>query len=232
MLILEQVQLGVQIDQIPLFHATMWVQVHNLPTGLMKERVGLTLANYIGSFVEYDKNNNSSFWRQHMRIRVRIDVRQPLKKDAKVKNRDGAWCTVNFKYEKLGVFCFICGIMGHGENKCEVRYAMEQDDGRREWSADIRAEPRRQGGRVGSKWLREKGGGRDETTITGGRVREDRTNFPASSLPGGSLVANVTAHGSTSSTAINHQLITTRQQKLMLNQIVPPKTVIDPVVVP
>ncbi|MCI88436.1 hypothetical protein A2U01_0109723, partial [Trifolium medium] len=45
------------------------------------------------------------------------------------------------------------GIMGHAENKCEVRYSMEQDDGIRQWSAEIRAEPRRQGGRLASRWL-------------------------------------------------------------------------------
>jgi hypothetical protein len=112
-LLLEQVRLGMQIDHISLNHVNMWVQVHDLPMGLMKVRVGTQLANYIGAFVEYDKNNNTSFWRQHMRIRVRIDVRIPLKKDARVKNMEGEWCTVKFKYEKLGVFCFVCGIMGN-----------------------------------------------------------------------------------------------------------------------
>jgi hypothetical protein len=161
-LILEQVQLGMQIEHIPLHFVHMWVQVHDLPTGLMKERVGIRLANYIGSFLEYDKNNNSSFWRQYMRIRVRIDVRLPLKKDTKVMNKEGQWCTVKFKYEKLGIFCFVCGIMGHAENKCEVRYSMEQDDGVRGWSAEIRADTRRQGGRLVSRWLREERGGRSE----------------------------------------------------------------------
>jgi hypothetical protein len=74
MLILERVQLGMQIEQIPLTYVNMWVQVHDLPMGFMKEKVGTELANYIGAFLEYDKNNNSSFWRQYMRIRVRIDV--------------------------------------------------------------------------------------------------------------------------------------------------------------
>ncbi|KAK2423100.1 zinc knuckle (CCHC-type) family protein [Trifolium repens] len=175
MLILEQVQLGVQIEQIPLFHATLWVQVHNLPTGLMKEHVGTQLANYIGSFVEYDKNNNTSFWRQYMRILVKIDVRKPLKKDTKVKDKAGNWCKVDFRYEKLGIFCYVCGIMGHTENKCEIRYAMEQDDGSREWSADIRAEPRRQGGRLVSSWLREERSGGEEI---GGGGREAQPNFP------------------------------------------------------
>ncbi|PNX70160.1 hypothetical protein L195_g057150, partial [Trifolium pratense] len=86
-LLLEQVQIGMQIEHIPLFHINLWVQIHDLPMGLMKEKFGIQLANYIGQFVEYDKNNNSSFWRQYMRIRVKVDVRQPLKKDTRVKNR-------------------------------------------------------------------------------------------------------------------------------------------------
>ncbi|MCI91254.1 hypothetical protein A2U01_0112548, partial [Trifolium medium] len=53
---------------------------------------------------------------------------------------------------------------------------MEQDDGRREWSAEIRAEPRRQGGRLTSRWLREERGGRE--IPTGGET-EARSNIPA-----------------------------------------------------
>ncbi|MCH94705.1 hypothetical protein A2U01_0015670, partial [Trifolium medium] len=157
-LIVERVQLGMQIENIPLNHVNFWVQVHNLPAGFMAEKVGKKLANYIGEFVEYDKNNNSSFWRQYMRLRVRVDVRQPLKKHKKVKNKGGEWCTVNFKYEKLGVFCFVCGVMGHAENKCEVRFSMERDDGVRAWSKELRAEPRRRRGRPTSRWLNEEGG--------------------------------------------------------------------------
>jgi 14-3-3 protein epsilon len=174
MLIMERVQVGVQIENIPLHHVDFWVQVHNLPVGLMAEKVGIKLANYIGSFVEYDKNNKSSFWRQYMRLRVRIDVRRPLKKERKIKNLGGEWCIVNFKYEKLGVFCFVCGILGHSENKCEVRFAMENDDGSREWSSDLRAEPRRRGGRPTSRWLNEEGG--SSGTVGGGRSSSSEFN--------------------------------------------------------
>ncbi|GAU42644.1 hypothetical protein TSUD_398490 [Trifolium subterraneum] len=199
-LILEQVQLGMQIEQIPLFHVPIWVKVHNLPMGLMKEEVGRTLANYLGSFLEYDKNNNSSFWRQYMRIRVRMDVRKPLKKDTRMKNKEGEWCTVNFKYEKLGVFCFICGIMGHAENKCEVRYAMEQDDGTREWTEDIRAEPRRQGGRTVSKWLREEKGGRE---VHGGGDKAAQANVLAGSQSRGPTNAELAGNGQEKIPTIN-----------------------------
>jgi hypothetical protein len=93
-----------------------------------------------------------------MRIRVRVDVRHPLKREKKVKSQGGDWCIVNFKYEKLGIFCFVCGIMGHAENKCEVRFAMERDDGVRAWSNELRADYRRRGGRPASRWLSEEGG--------------------------------------------------------------------------
>jgi hypothetical protein len=158
-LVLERVQVGTQIENIPLNHVDFWVQVHGLPMGLMKEKVGKSLGDYIGSLVEYDKNNNTSFWRQYMRLRVKIDVRLPLKKDTRVKDREGNWCIVKFKYEKLGTFCFICGIMGHSENRCTIRFERNEDDGVRGWSNEIRADTRRTGGRQGSRWLKEEGGG-------------------------------------------------------------------------
>jgi hypothetical protein len=37
---------------------------------------------------------------------------------------------------------------------------MAVDDGSRAWSKEIRAEPRRRGGRQTSRWLMEEGGGR------------------------------------------------------------------------
>lgn len=85
LLIMERVQLGMQIENIPLNQVEFWVQVHHLPAGLMLEKVGKAMGNFIGVFVEYDKNNNTSYWREYMRERVQIDVRQPLKKQTKVK---------------------------------------------------------------------------------------------------------------------------------------------------
>ncbi|GAU33334.1 hypothetical protein TSUD_165990 [Trifolium subterraneum] len=156
-LIIDRLKIGVALQDIPLFHVNFWVQIHDVPIGMMLETVGKGLANYIGEFVEYDKNNNTSFWRKYMRVKVRVDVRSPLKIEKKIKLNGGKGGVVKFKYEKLGLFCFVCGRLGHAENKCEVKYAMERDDGRRSWSNEIKAEVRRPGGRVGSRWLYEEG---------------------------------------------------------------------------
>jgi 14-3-3 protein epsilon len=218
MLVLERVQLGMQMEHISLNFVNMWVQVHDLPMGLMKEKVGTQLANYIGTFVEYDNNNNSSFWRQYMRIRVKIDVRLPLKKVARVKNKDGNWCTVKFKYEKLGIFCFVCGVMGHGENKCEVRFSMEHDDGTREWSTKIRADSRRQGGRITSRWLKEEGGGGVEQ---GGGAMAGQAQAHGRNPYGGAVHADVAAesfnnnHNSPESNQV--ALVTRQAQSLATN---------------
>ena len=57
-----------------------------------------------------------------MRIQVAIDVRQPLKRMMRLKKAGGDWMWVDFKYERLNVFCFICGLLGHTEKSCPSLY--------------------------------------------------------------------------------------------------------------
>ncbi|MCH83589.1 DUF4283 domain protein, partial [Trifolium medium] len=135
-LIIERVKIGVSLHDFPLFHVNFWVQVHDVPVGMMIEKVGKGLANYIGEFVEYDKNNNTSFWRTYMRVKVRVDVRRPLKIEKKIKLNGGMGSVVN-------------------------------DDGKRVWSNEIRAEVRRPGGRVDSRWLREDGRTKGDVDVSG-----------------------------------------------------------------
>lgn len=111
--------------QVPLFHVFFWIQVHDLPFGFMSLEVGQGLRNYIGEFVEYDAKNNSSFWKSYMRIRVKLDVRKPLKRGKKLRLDDGEVKTVRFKYERLTVFCFLCGLLGHLDSSCEKLFLME-----------------------------------------------------------------------------------------------------------
>lgn len=136
LLVLGRVQLGVVMSHIPLFHVAFWVQADNLPLGFMTTTVGTYLGNYVGSFMEYDKSNNANLWRKYMRLRVLIDVRVPLKKERKVKMQGGEWSTMSFKYERLGVFCFLCGLLGHNDQLCDHRFTLDNDNGRRNWGVE------------------------------------------------------------------------------------------------
>lgn len=44
------------------------------------------------------------------------------------------------KYEHLGIFCNLYGIMGHIDEFCEKLLSIAKDDGTRQWSSNIRAE--------------------------------------------------------------------------------------------
>lgn len=66
--------------KIPLMNVKFWIQIHDLPTDFMSESIGKKLGNFMGSFIEYDPNNNKSIWRECMRIRIMVDVRKPLKR--------------------------------------------------------------------------------------------------------------------------------------------------------
>ncbi|MCH98855.1 DUF4283 domain protein, partial [Trifolium medium] len=70
MLVLNSVNPGDRFDSIPLNHMPMWVQVHQIPAGYITRKVGEQIGNAMGGLLEYDKNNNTGFWRSYMRIRV------------------------------------------------------------------------------------------------------------------------------------------------------------------
>lgn len=170
LLVLGRMQVGLELQNIPLNHADFWVQVHHLPVGFMTELVGKHLANFIGEFIDYDSTNNSGVWCNYIRLRVHIDIRQPLKKEHKVRVAGGEWCIVKFKYEKLPIFCFVCGRIRHTEQSCEVLFEMEVDDGVREWGVELRVDPRRNEDGGGNRWLRDDQAGRRNPSSGGSRI--------------------------------------------------------------
>lgn len=134
---------------------TQWIQIYDLPMGLMMESVGKQLGNFFGEFLEYDTKNNSSIWREYMRVRVRIDVRKPLKRKKKIVRKDGIEIVVTCKYERLGEFCFSCGMVTHTERFCRKLIDNKGVEGVKEWDNWLRAPLKRSANQVQSKWLRE-----------------------------------------------------------------------------
>jgi hypothetical protein len=59
-----------------------------------------------------------------MRIRVLFDVRKPSLRLEKIKTK-GAPREIKFKYEKLGSFCYYCGMLCHIEDLCRQCSSME-----------------------------------------------------------------------------------------------------------
>lgn len=96
----------------------LWVQIHDLKFGFMLEKVLKGIGNYVGRYVNSCPSNSVGVWREYMRIRVTINLSKPLKRRMKIKMAGNEWFWVNFKYENVPSFCFICGIICHLERFC------------------------------------------------------------------------------------------------------------------
>uniref|UniRef100_A0A803L9B5 CCHC-type domain-containing protein n=1 Tax=Chenopodium quinoa TaxID=63459 RepID=A0A803L9B5_CHEQI len=53
-----------------------------------------------------------------LRMKILVDVEKPLMSKVEIKTGRGS-IEVPVKYEKLPVFCYVCGMLGHGEKDCD-----------------------------------------------------------------------------------------------------------------
>ncbi|KAF4357430.1 hypothetical protein F8388_011168 [Cannabis sativa] len=104
--------------------------------------------------------------------KVTLDITVPLKQCKKLRRtalEDGFW--VEFKYEYLPTFCFICSVIGHSERFCPKHFDTPAKMLIKPYGAWMRAQPRRRNNLVGSQWLRD-GNETDEMFV--GRFHGDR----------------------------------------------------------
>ncbi|KAL4290028.1 hypothetical protein GQ457_14G002670 [Hibiscus cannabinus] len=138
---------------IPLVYLNVRVQIHDLPFGYMSESVAKQLGNFVGSFLTYDTSAIGLGYRRIMRIKVKFDTRLPLKRRKKLVVRNGESTYARFEYERIKLFCFLCGKLGHGEAFCPVRLSVAQADIVFHWDLSLRALDRRP--QPENRWLRE-----------------------------------------------------------------------------
>lgn len=127
----------------------------------------------MGEFLHADKNAFDGSWKVFIRIRVAIDVTKPIRRKMKLKKPGGEVFWVEFKYERLPTFCFVCGILGHGEKFCPKQFEEGEEAPNKLFGAWLRAAGRRQQNGIGQKWLisdetrRTTSDGGQETNKTG-----------------------------------------------------------------
>ena len=78
-----------------------------------------SLGNNIGRFIEVDQRARQSDQAKFMRIRVDLQLDKPLRRGGKIASVEGEKFWVNFKHERLPIFCFQCGRLGHDEKHCK-----------------------------------------------------------------------------------------------------------------
>lgn len=151
MVALEKVEKGQNPASVKPCFLNIWIQLYNLPVGYMVETVGKQLGNFFGEFLEYDTKNSTPIWRECMRVRIRLDVRKPIKRKKKIVKKDDQEFSIDCKYERLGEFCFVCGMVSHTDRFRRSTLDQGAEGVTKEWGSWLRAPPRRVAGQSQSK---------------------------------------------------------------------------------
>lgn len=97
------------------------IQLHGLPYRAMNRQIGNEIGSLIGEVLEVTCNSEGIALGRCLRVRVRLDIRQPLIRWTNIKVA-GVSSKVLLWYEKLTDFCFICGRIDHLTKHCNHSY--------------------------------------------------------------------------------------------------------------
>ncbi|XP_039119178.1 uncharacterized protein LOC120255418 [Dioscorea cayenensis subsp. rotundata] len=102
---------------VKLNSAAIWVQFHNLPVECWDGDVLETIASNFGNLIKVDEFTSTLARSKYARVCIEIDLSKPLCR--------GFWIGDDFQkvfvvvmYERLPIFCYNCGLIGHGSKSC------------------------------------------------------------------------------------------------------------------
>ena len=90
-----------------------WIRVITIPNKSMNTTVGNHIAKEIGTPLLIDAPGSGLAWGPFLRMRVDIDISKSLMRGKMVHIEDMEDGWVHFKHERLPIFCYPCGILGH-----------------------------------------------------------------------------------------------------------------------
>ncbi|KAF4359436.1 hypothetical protein F8388_001480 [Cannabis sativa] len=95
---------------------SFWISINNVPLACMTKLFAREWGERIGKLEDIKIVNGT------MKVRVRINITEPLKHGLRVAIDDqGNEVSLLFQYEHLPDFCFDCGIIGHKALDCPLR---------------------------------------------------------------------------------------------------------------
>ncbi|CAN1803823.1 hypothetical protein LINPERHAP1_LOCUS23731 [Linum perenne] len=94
LLLIRKLNQGENPLTVPLVSTEFWLQVHGLTHGFFSESIARIIGNFAGEFVRYEDRNVASYVKPFMRIRIRLDVTKPLKKQKKLRFPGGSFSVI------------------------------------------------------------------------------------------------------------------------------------------
>ncbi|KAF4402558.1 hypothetical protein G4B88_012343 [Cannabis sativa] len=110
----------------------IWVRALGVPTRFMADAGAVTMASWLGTCIHAcPVRKGGLIVNEYLRFRVCINLEVPLMAGASLLDEGHNKIWAYFKYERLLLFCFKCGWIGHEEALCSGKKRMLcLDDGR------------------------------------------------------------------------------------------------------
>lgn len=108
------------------------VQVHNLPPNRMNLENAEKIGKYIGDFVRADDTSFSQTMK-FMHIRVLINTERKVNTGCYIQREDKSKLWIQFKYERLSDFCYLCEKIDHTTLVCSQQKGRQESNHNTEW---------------------------------------------------------------------------------------------------
>lgn len=120
-LIVDEPKGSCSVEELEFKFVSFWIHFHNLPRVCFCRKYVVALVNSIGSFEAAKVDENDKLEGETLRVKVKINCKEPLKRGTNVKigfMAEKTWIPIT--YEKLLDFCYCCGKLGHVIQECDV----------------------------------------------------------------------------------------------------------------
>ncbi|KAL0009471.1 hypothetical protein SO802_010973 [Lithocarpus litseifolius] len=117
------------VRNIRMEKASLWVQIWGVPFDMISPQVAKEVGSRLGDVEEVEERQRKDDINFFLRVRVALSITKPLRRGGFIAGSDGERHWVHFKYERLPLFCYFCGILGHDLKHCPVHYVAEKKGG-------------------------------------------------------------------------------------------------------
>lgn len=124
-----------------------------MPLARMSREVGNLIGHGLGKVLDVKVDGNVVCWCQFLLLKVEIDITLPLTQ-GRFLSIEGTQIWLPFKYERLPLSCFQCGVIKHAKRGCSL--AGKRMDSSKERNPQyglwVRATPSKFGGDTSKKY--------------------------------------------------------------------------------
>lgn len=123
LIVLKRWEVGIKPDQINFSYSPFWIQLRALPLEFMSVEVGRKMMVGFGEVLEVVMAQLSGNQGRCVRVKVELDITKPIPRGKHVSSiADWNPIWVSFRYEKFPHLCHYCGLVGHDDKACILKY--------------------------------------------------------------------------------------------------------------